>query len=315
MSSGSCVRRSRSRPRRRCARASTRAGSALAVCQMSSSGYSCRPRPSMFSSVFCSRISCGWIAHVEAPRDVEQAQQHGAEGDVLQRLVEDRLAASCGSPIPSRRRACRRHPAGFDVQHRDAPVVAVEHGQEVLGEVVLVARVERADDAEVDRGVARARGVVGSTKMLPGCMSAWKKLWRNTCVKKIFTPFSASSGCWCPPARSFAMSLICTPWMRSITITFDAAPVPVDLGHIEQSPMPAKLRFSCAALAASRIRSSSSRMVFSYSSTTSTDAQPRAPRRNSRRRGRPARAAPRVALDEARACRGAAPSRRPRGRR
>ncbi|MNT68950.1 hypothetical protein D3C72_2072200 [compost metagenome] len=31
------------------------------------------------------------------------------------------------------------------------------------------------------------------TKMLPGCMSAWKKLSRNTWVKKISTPRSASS--------------------------------------------------------------------------------------------------------------------------
>ena len=30
------------------------------------------------------------------------------------------------------------------------------------------------------------------------------------------------------------MSLMGTPWMRSITITFDAAVVPVDLGHVEQ---------------------------------------------------------------------------------
>lgn len=31
------------------------------------------------------------------------------------------------------------------------------------------------------------------TKMLPGCMSAWKKLSRNTWVKKISTPRSASA--------------------------------------------------------------------------------------------------------------------------
>ena len=47
------------------------------------------------------------------------------------------------------------HPAGLDVQHGDAPIVAVEHREEILGEVVLVARIERADDAEVDRRVAR----------------------------------------------------------------------------------------------------------------------------------------------------------------
>ena len=41
------------------------------------------------------------------------------------------------------------------VQLRDPPVVAIEDREEILGEVVLVARVERADDAEVDRDVLR----------------------------------------------------------------------------------------------------------------------------------------------------------------
>ncbi|MOA37220.1 hypothetical protein D3C78_1587950 [compost metagenome] len=49
-------------------------------------------------------------------------------------------------------------------------------------------------------------GVRVLTKMLPGCMSAWKKLSRNTWVKKISTPRSASffmSVCWsCRAARS-----------------------------------------------------------------------------------------------------------------
>ena len=58
-----------------------------------------------------------------------------------------------------------------------------------------------------------------STKMLPGCMSAWKKLCRNTCVKKIRTPFSASCAMSVPAACRRAMSLMGTPWMRSITMT------------------------------------------------------------------------------------------------
>ena len=114
-----------------------------------------------------------------------------------------RTAASSSST-----RVSGRHPARIDVQRRDAVVVALEEREEVLGEVVLVARVERADDAEIDRGVARSLGFVELTKMLPGCMSAWKKLWRNTCVKKISTPFSASRWMFVPRARSSAMSLI-----------------------------------------------------------------------------------------------------------
>jgi hypothetical protein len=79
--------------------------------------------------------------HVEAPRDLEQAQQHGAEGNVLQRLVEDRLADGAHRGFHFVDARVGRHPAGIDVQLGDAPVVAVEDGQEILGEVVLVARV------------------------------------------------------------------------------------------------------------------------------------------------------------------------------
>jgi hypothetical protein len=50
-------------------------------------------------------------------------------------------------------------------------------------------------------------------------MSAWKKLCLNTCVKKISTPFSANLRMSVPASRSRAMLEICTPRMRSITIT------------------------------------------------------------------------------------------------
>src|SRR6188474_1205437 len=41
------------------------------------------------------------------------------------------------------------------MQHRYLAVVALEEGEEIAGEVKLVTRVERADDTEVDGGVAR----------------------------------------------------------------------------------------------------------------------------------------------------------------
>ena len=46
------------------------------------------------------------------------------------------------------------------MQPCDAVVIAIEEGEEVLGEVVLVARVERADDAEIDGRVARMLRIV-----------------------------------------------------------------------------------------------------------------------------------------------------------
>ena len=45
------------------------------------------------------------------------------------------------------------HPAGFDVQQGHAPVVAIEHGEEVFRQVMLIARVQGSHDAEVDRRV------------------------------------------------------------------------------------------------------------------------------------------------------------------
>ena len=55
--------------------------------------------------------------------------------------------------------------------------------------------------------------------MFPGCMSAWKKLSRNTCVKKISTPFSATRLRSTPAARIAGRSLTGMPLMRSMTIT------------------------------------------------------------------------------------------------
>ncbi len=98
--------------------------------------------------------------HVEAARDVEQAHQQGGERDVLERPVEYRLAHRAHGRFDLVHPRTRGHPPGLDMQLRHAAVVAVEHGEEIGGEIVLVARIERADDAEVDRGVERARRIV-----------------------------------------------------------------------------------------------------------------------------------------------------------
>ena len=91
---------------------------------------------------------------VEAARGLEQAQQHLAERDVLERPVELRLADGADRPFELVDPRLRRHPAALDVQLGDALVVAVEEGDEVLRQVVLVELGQRADDAEVERDVA-----------------------------------------------------------------------------------------------------------------------------------------------------------------
>ncbi len=48
----------------------------------------------------------------------------------------------------------RRHPARFEVQCRDAVVVALEEREEILREIVLVEVGERADDPEIQRDIA-----------------------------------------------------------------------------------------------------------------------------------------------------------------
>ena len=97
--------------------------------------------------------------HVEAPRRLEQAEQHDAEGDVPERLVEDRLADRAHGRLELVDARVLRHPGGVDVQLRHAPVVALEERQEVLGQIHLVARAQAADDAEIDRHVEWVLGV------------------------------------------------------------------------------------------------------------------------------------------------------------
>ena len=70
--------------------------------------------------------------------------------------------------------------------------------------------------------------------MLPGCMSAWKKPSRNTCVKKISTPARASFGMSMPCARRRST------WLTGRAVHalhhhhVVGAVVPVHLGHEEQ---------------------------------------------------------------------------------
>ena len=137
-----------------------RSRNGFAVTHRSSSGSSCRPRPSTLSSVFCSSTSCGWIStlkrrdarkscistrpsEISRQRPVEHGLQHDA--DLRLELVDARV---------------RRHPARFEVRGRDAVVVAAEEREEVLREIALVALRQRAHDAEVDRDVLAVVGAV-----------------------------------------------------------------------------------------------------------------------------------------------------------
>src|SRR5579863_3441679 len=105
--------------------------------------------------------------HIEAARDLEQPQQDAAEGDVLQRPVEDRLEHGAHRRLHLFDARIGGHPAGLEVQLGHAAVVAVEDREEVLRQVVLVARIERADDAEVDGRVARVLRILRQHEDVP----------------------------------------------------------------------------------------------------------------------------------------------------
>jgi len=63
--------------------------------------------------------------HAEAPPHLEEAQQELAEVDVLERLVEDRLAHRADRPLELLQARIARHPPGVDVRQRHRLVVAL----------------------------------------------------------------------------------------------------------------------------------------------------------------------------------------------
>jgi len=106
--------------------------------------------------------------HVEAPRHLEQTHQQLAEGDVLQRLLEDRLADGADCRLELVDLGFRRHPARIDMQLGDLAVVALEEGHQVARQVVLILGRQAADDAEVHRDVLRAPRLMAADEDVAG---------------------------------------------------------------------------------------------------------------------------------------------------
>ena len=79
------------------------------------------------------------------------------EGNVLERLVEDRLASRADRAFEFIDPGIARHPARLDVRLGDALVIATEEGEEVLREVIAINIGQRADDAEIERDVLPKR--------------------------------------------------------------------------------------------------------------------------------------------------------------
>ena len=158
-----------------------------------------------------------------------------AEGDVLERAVEDRLAdgAHRGFHLVDARAV--RHPAGLHVQlrPRGGSRGRTPRGSSPQDSAGRAGRACRRCRSPPPRSAARAGSAI-STKIFPGCMSAWKKLCRNTCVKKMRTPFSArlrDVGAAVAQAREVADR-------HAMDALHDhdlgAAVVPVHFRHVEQ---------------------------------------------------------------------------------
>ena len=99
--------------------------------------------------------------HVEAAGGLEQAQQNLSEGDFLQGFVENRFADGAHGRLEFIDPGSRRHPTRFHMQGGNSCIVALEERDEILGQVMLVAGLQGADDAEIDRRVARVLGILG----------------------------------------------------------------------------------------------------------------------------------------------------------
>ena len=85
----------------------------------------------------------------------EQLEQHLGQRHLRQRPGEVRLADAAHGGLQLLQAHRGRHPAGLHMQLGNAPVVTLEDGHEVFGQVVLILRRELADDAEVQRDDAR----------------------------------------------------------------------------------------------------------------------------------------------------------------
>jgi hypothetical protein len=126
----------------------------LAVFQRSRLGSSWRPRPFDVEQGLLQHHQLRLDLDVETAGGLEEAQENAAERDFVQRAVEDRFADGADGGLELVGTGIGRRPAGFDVRHRDALVVALEESKKVLREIVLVVVGERADDAEIERDIA-----------------------------------------------------------------------------------------------------------------------------------------------------------------
>ncbi|MEZ5906260.1 MAG: hypothetical protein R3C69_14580 [Geminicoccaceae bacterium] len=153
--------------------------------------------------------------HAELLGHRQELPHQPAERDLLERQAEDRLTDRA-------HRLDEGHPVGVvgqkaggeeDVRHLD--VVALQKAHEDVGHVPAVGHLDPAHDAEIEATMVPSRSI----RILPGCMSPWKKPSLKTWLKKAPAAFSMIRSGSCPAAISAARSAMPWPTIRSKVTT------------------------------------------------------------------------------------------------
>ena len=110
--------------------------------------------------------------HIEAARCLKQAQQNLAEGNILERFIEDRFADGTDGGFEFINPRILGRPAGDDVHFGNTSVVALEKGQKVLCQIILIDIIQCANNAEIECDIAAIMGHQNIARMHVGVKEA-----------------------------------------------------------------------------------------------------------------------------------------------
>ena len=174
----------------------------------------------MLSSVFCSRISCGCTC-MSKRRAVSNSRSSTCAKEIsfsgLLKIGSQTVRTADSSSSIARARGTQ---PDSTCSAATRAVVAVEEREEVLGEVVLVARLERADDAEIDGRVARVLRVVDLHEDVAGVHVGVEEIVpEHLREEDLDAVLGELARCWCRARAARRCRLTMMPWMRSMTMT------------------------------------------------------------------------------------------------
>ncbi len=172
--------------------------------------------------------------HIEAARGLKQAHQHLTKGNILERLLENRLADRADCSFEFIELGFCRHPARINVQLSNPTIITLEEGKQVTGQIILIFRRQAADDAAVDGNVFRAPRVDRADENIAGV---------HVGVEETVAKYLGEEDFHTALGQQFHVgTLVGQPGhigdLQAVDTLHDqhfgAAPVPVDLWHVEQ---------------------------------------------------------------------------------